>query len=155
MRIVGLDHVVLRCRNLEEMLHFYVEVLGCCVARSNKPLGLIHLKAGTALIDLVDVNGELGRAGGTPPSRDGHNMDHFCLRIEPFEPQGLRERFRRHGIELSEIHNNYGAEGYGWAFYLSDPEGNRVELKGPSVDNPSEVEETGGDAPGSALEQES
>jgi catechol 2,3-dioxygenase-like lactoylglutathione lyase family enzyme len=136
MRILGLDHVVLRCRDLDRMLAFYTAVLGCSIARRNEPLGLIHLQAGSAQIDLVDVNGELGRAGGAPPGPQGHNVDHICLRIEPFAPAELREHFRRHGIELGAIHHNFGAEGYGWAVYLKDPEGNAIELKGPPDPRP-------------------
>lgn len=132
MRILGIDHVVLRCRDLASMLAFYTKVLGCTVARKNEPLGLIHLRAGSAQIDLVDVDGELGRSAGAPPGAEGHNMDHFCLRIEPFDAESLRAHFSQFGIDLGPIHHNFGAEGYGSAVYLKDPEGNAIELKGPA-----------------------
>jgi len=131
MQILGIDHVVLRCRDLATMVSFYTTVLGCSVARRNEPLGLIHLKAGSAQIDLVDVDGELGRSGGAPPGVERHNMDHVCLRIEPFDPECLRIHFSRYGIDIGPIHHNFGAEGYGFAVYLKDPEGNAIELKGP------------------------
>jgi catechol 2,3-dioxygenase-like lactoylglutathione lyase family enzyme len=131
MGIVGIDHVVLRCRDLAAMERFYTEVLGCPVVRRNEPLGLIHLRAGRGLIDLAAVDGELGRRGGAAPAAEGHNMDHVCLRIEPFDEQTLRAHFLRHGIDVGALHHNFGAEGYGPAFYLEDPEGNSVELKGP------------------------
>jgi hypothetical protein len=61
-------------------------------------------------------------------------MDHFCLRIDPFDVTALRRRFGRHGIDLGPLHeHNFGAEGYGPAFYLKDPEGNAIELKGPAA----------------------
>lgn len=132
MRILGLDHVVLRCRDQMRMLSFYTEVLGCTIARRNEPMGLIHLRAGAAQIDLVSVEGELGRTGGAPPALEGHNVDHFCLRIEPFDYTALQSHFRAHGIDIGPLHHNFGAEGYGPAVYLTDPEGNRFELKGPS-----------------------
>jgi len=132
MRILGIDHVVVRCRDLAPMLAFYTTVLGCTVVRRNESLGLMHLRAGTSQIDLVDVEGELGRSAGAPPGPEGHNVDHFCLRIEPFDPDGLRAHFSRFGIDLGPIHHNFGAEGYGSAVYLKDPEGNAIELKGPS-----------------------
>ena len=131
MHIVGIDHVVLRCRDLETMERFYSEVLGCPVARRNESLGMIHLRAGRGLIDLAAVDGELGRLGGAAPQAEGHNMDHLCLRIDPFDEKVIRAHFRHHGIDLGPVHHNYGAEGYGPAFYLKDPEGNSVELKGP------------------------
>ncbi|WP_216904711.1 VOC family protein [Synechococcus sp. CCY 9618] len=131
MAIVGIDHVVLRCRDLERMERFYTDVLGCTVARRNIPLGMVHLRAGSGLIDLAAVDGELGRRGGAAPTTEGHNMDHVCLRIEPFDEEKLRSHLLQHGIAAGPLHHNYGAQGDGPAFYLEDPEGNSVELKGP------------------------
>ena len=131
MTIVAIDHVVLRCRDLEHMERFYIDVLGCTVARRNEALGLIHLRAGNSLIDLAAVNGELGRRGGAEPAAEGHNLDHICLRIEPFDEEALRAHLRHHGLEAGPLHHTYGAEGVGPALYLDDPEGNSIELKGP------------------------
>ncbi len=131
MRIVGIDHVVLRCRDLERMEHFYTNVLGCTVERRNLPLGMVHLRAGSGLIDLATVDGELGRRGGAAPGQEGHNMDHICLRIDPFEEEVLRSHLLAHGLEVGPLHHSYGAEGDGPALYLEDPEGNSIEIKGP------------------------
>jgi catechol 2,3-dioxygenase-like lactoylglutathione lyase family enzyme len=131
IRIVGIDHVVLRCRDLERMERFYIDVLGCTVVRRNEPLGLIHLKAGSGLIDLAAVDGELGRRGGAAPGAEGHNLDHICLRVEPFDEAALRAHLSRQGIEAGPLHHTYGAEGVGPAIYLEDPEGNSIEIKGP------------------------
>ncbi|PSB37351.1 VOC family protein [Aphanothece minutissima] len=131
IRIVGIDHVVLRCRDLERMERFYIDVLGCTVVRRNEPLGLIHLKAGSGLIDLAAVDGELGRRGGAAPGAEGHNLDHICLRVEPFDEAALRAHLSRQGIDAGPLHHTYGAEGVGPAIYLEDPEGNSVEIKGP------------------------
>lgn len=127
----GLDHLVLRVVNLDAMLHFYVDALGCTVERRNDELGLIQLRAGNALIDLVPVSGKLGRQGGAPPQREGRNLDHFCLRIEPFDADAIRAHLEPLGIEVGEVASRYGAEGEGPSLYLADPEGNTVELKGP------------------------
>jgi glyoxylase I family protein len=131
MEIAGIDHVVLRCRDLARMEIFYTAVLGCTVVRRNEPLGLIHLRAGSGLIDLAAVNGELGRRGGAAPGTEGHNLDHICLRLEPFDEDALRAHLRRQGIEAGPLHHTFGAEGVGPALYLQDPEGNSIELKGP------------------------
>ena len=78
-----IDHIVLRTQNLERMLHFYSHVLGCRVERRLPAhVGLTQLRAGQSLIDLVDVDSELGRAGGPPPSGTAQSIDHFCLQIE-------------------------------------------------------------------------
>lgn len=126
-----LDHVVLRVRDVGRMVRFYGEVLGCAVERELAELGLVQLRAGDALIDLVDVAGELGRRGGAPPGREGRNMDHLCLRIEPFDPAALSRHLEGHGVEAGPVERRYGAEGFGPSIYIQDPEGNTVELKGP------------------------
>lgn len=130
--IVGIDHIVLRARDPQSLIAFYRDVLGCSLEREVESVGLVQLRAGSALIDIVDVAGEIGRAGGAAPAREGQNLDHLCLRIEPFEPAAIARHLRDHGIEPSEPERRYGAEGYGASIYLEDPEGNKVELKGPT-----------------------
>lgn len=133
MRILGLDHVVIRTVDAERMIDFYCRVLGCQVDKRIDALGLIHLRAGRSMIDLVTLDGPLGRTGGAPPGAGARNMDHLCLRIEPFDEPALRERLLGHGIDMGDVKQNYGAEGNGPSVYLTDPEGNVVELKGPPI----------------------
>ncbi len=129
-----IDHVVLRARDSRALVSFYRDVLGCPVEREVEELGLIQLRAGASLIDVVAAEGPLGRAGGTAPAASsGHNMDHFCLRVTPFDPQALSAHLQRHGRSPSEVRQVYGAEGRGPSIYVEDPEGNTVELKGPAM----------------------
>jgi glyoxylase I family protein len=127
----ALDHIVLRVVDLERMVRFYCDVLGCTVERRQEAIGLIQLRAGASLIDLVPVSGRLGAAGGAPPRREGRNLDHFCLRVEPFEADAIRAHLQAHGVDAGAVESRYGAEGQGPSIYVSDPEGNVVELKGP------------------------
>ena len=129
--VQGIDHVVLRVVDVEGVIRFYQDVLGCAVERRKDDLGLIQLRAGRSLIDLVDVNGELGQKGGAAPGAEARNMDHFCLRIDPFDEAQIRAHLRAHGVEAGELATRYGAEGDGPSLYTQDPEGNTVELKGP------------------------
>lgn len=129
--ILGLDHVVLRVQDMSRMQRFYCDVLGCSVERVEERLGLAQLRAGESLIDLVALDGELGRRGGAGPRREGRNVDHFCLRIEPFDAAMIAGHLAAHGISAEEARTRYGADGYGPSIYLTDPEGNTVELKGP------------------------
>jgi glyoxylase I family protein len=129
--IQGLDHVVLRVSDVARVERFYREVIGCSVERRQERIGLTQLRAGSTLIDLVDVAGEIGRAGGPAPGRTGHNMEHFCLRIDPFDADAIARHLRAHGVEPGEVAARFGADGQGPSLYLDDPEGNRVELKGP------------------------
>jgi glyoxylase I family protein len=135
--ILGLDHVVLRASNVPRMVRFYCEVLGCTVEKEREDLGLTQLRAGNSLIDLVAVDGPIGRKGGAAPGAEGRNMDHLCLRIEPFDPGALTTHLIRHGVVPGEIKPRYGADGTGPSLYLSDPEGNTVELKGPPESRPA------------------
>ena len=131
LRVLGLDHVVLRVRDLDAALRFYQGALGCPVERRIDALGLVQLRAGRSLIDLVPVDSPLGKAGGGAPLPDGKNVDHFCLRIETFDAAALGAHLRSHGIEPGDVATRYGAEGNGPSLYLRDPDGNVVELKGP------------------------
>ena len=135
--ILGLDHVVLRASNVPRMVRFYCEVLGCTLEREREDLGLTQLRAGNSLIDLVAVDGAIGRNGGAGPGVEGRNMDHLCLRIEPFDPGALTTHLIQHGVVPGEIKPRYGADGTGPSLYLSDPEGNTVELKGPPDSRPA------------------
>lgn len=126
-----LDHVVLRVRDVARMRAFYCDVLGCTVEREQAELGLTQLRAGDSLIDLVSLDGKLGRAGGAAPGAEGHNVDHICLAITPYDEPMLRRYLSEHGARIGESGSRYGAEGEGPSLYLQDPEGNHLELKGP------------------------
>jgi catechol 2,3-dioxygenase-like lactoylglutathione lyase family enzyme len=131
IQVQGIDHVVLRVSDLQAMLRFYCDVLGCSIERQQEALGLIQLRAGRSLIDLVTVDGKLGREGGAAPGSEGRNMDHFCLRVDPFDADAILAELKRNGLDPGEVASRYGAEGEGPSTYVKDPEGNTVELKGP------------------------
>lgn len=131
IQIREIDHLVLRVIDLDRMLAFYRDVLGCTVERRQDAIGLVQLRAGRSLIDLVPVEGPLGRAGGAPPGKEGRNLDHFCFRVEPFDEVDIRRHMAQNKVEAGEAATRYGAEGEGPSIYIADPEGNVVELKGP------------------------
>jgi len=133
IRIRDIDHVVLRVSDLDRMLGFYHGVLGCTIERRKDEIGLVQLRAGRSLVDLVPVDGELGRAGGAAPGCEGHNMDHVCFRLESFDETSLSKHLSAHGVKPGRVVTRYGAEGEGPSMYVEDPEGNTVELKGPPV----------------------
>ena len=131
-KIRDIDHVVLRVRDVERMRRFYCDVLGCAFEKDQMAeFGLLQLRAGRSLIDLVDVAGAIGRKGGAAPGQEALNMDHLCLRVDPFDGEDIARHLKGHGVEPGEARDRYGADGYGPSIYLSDPEGNVVELKGP------------------------
>ena len=124
--VQGIDHIVLRVRERSRALAFYCEMLGCTVEREQPELGLTQLRAGSSLIDLVTLDGPLG--AGEPPGA-GRNLEHFCLRIAPFDEPALITWLTARGIAVQELGSRYGAQGEGRSFYIEDPDGNRVELK--------------------------
>jgi glyoxylase I family protein len=131
LHIRELDHLVLRVTDLDAMLRFYCEALGCTIERRQDAIGLVQLRAGRSLLDLVPVHGKLGRMGGAAPGPEGRNLDHFCLRVDPFDAGAIRAHLQAHGVEPGPMEQRYGAEGEGPSIYVADPEGNVVELKGP------------------------
>ncbi len=130
MRPRGIDHVVIRTRDLEAMIAFYCEVIGCTVERRRDDIGLIQLRAGDALIDLVPVAGVLGAKGGAAPGPEGRNMDHLCLRIADFQIKAVRAHLKSHGVKLGDEGLRYGSTGEAVSIYISDPDGNDLELRG-------------------------
>ncbi|MBD9562888.1 VOC family protein [Pseudomonas sp. PDM09] len=130
--IKHIDHIVLRVKDLERSITFYGEVLGAELVKRRDDLGLVHLRAGTSMIDLVDIQGELGRKGGAAAGHERRNVDHFCLRIEPFDEEALVSHLQSFGLIPEKAAVRFGAEGHGLSIYCFDPDGNQVELKGPS-----------------------
>jgi glyoxylase I family protein len=130
-QLAQIDHVVLRVRDIDAMQRFYCEVLGCHEERRQDEIGLVQLRAGDSLIDLVALDSKLGRLGGAGPGREGHNMDHLCLRVENYDEAAIVAHLEAHHVRMGEVGSRYGARGEGPSIYLYDPQGNMVELKGP------------------------
>ena len=130
INIQAIDHVVLRVVDLQRVADFYLNVLGARWEKKQEAIGLYQLRVGTSLIDLVPVDGKLGAMGGAAPGREGRNVDHVCYRVLPWNGESVLAHLAAHGI-TGEIVSRYGAEGDGPSVYLSDPEGNNIELKGP------------------------
>ena len=122
LQLRGIDHVVLRVRDMQAMRRFYCDVLGAVHVAYRPEFRMSHLRAGSAMIDLVEADGQPG----------GQNMDHLCLRVEPFNPEAIVAHLRAHDVAIGELRERFGAEGNGISIYVRDPEGNVVELKGPS-----------------------
>ncbi|HMI96322.1 MAG TPA: VOC family protein [Micropepsaceae bacterium] len=129
--LLGIDHVVLRVADLQRSLAFYVGALGCGIEKEQAELGLVQLRAGASLIDLVPLDGKLGKAGGAGPGTEARNVDHFALEIAPFDEAAMRAHLTARGVAIGEYGKRYGAKGNGPSLYLTDPDGNVVELKGP------------------------
>lgn len=125
--IVRIDHVVLRTADAPRLEAFYTTVLGCSLEKRQLKYGLVHLRAGSALIDIVQAP----EAPGIPNVHQV-NVEHVCLRIDPFDAEVIRRHLDAHGVAYGDIEDRFGADGRGPSIYLDDPDGNKIELKGPS-----------------------
>jgi glyoxylase I family protein len=129
VRIGGLDHVVLRVGDLDRAISFYRRVLGCEIERELPQPRLVQLRAGAALIDLVPASVSPHEAA----DKAGRNMDHFCVQVIGFDAAALKAHLQQNGVDPGEVHERYGAQGYGPSIYITDPDGNTVELKGEAT----------------------
>jgi catechol 2,3-dioxygenase-like lactoylglutathione lyase family enzyme len=134
IEIRGLDHVVLRVSDLARSLRFYVELLGCTQERRSDALGLVQLRAGASLIDLIVVDSPLGKLGGPAAGAQARNLDHFALQLARFDAAAIAAQLTAAGVEPGDVAQRYGAQGMGPSMYVKDPDGNVVELKGPPAD---------------------
>ena len=144
--LLELDHLVLRTRDLPRLRDFYLE-LGCSIERDRRAeLGMVQLRIGASMLDIVDVHGPIGQSGSKPGETDqslGHgnddhrnldhrNLDHYAVRIEPYDEVAILAFCEARGIQAeAPSFPLLGADGYGPAVYITDPDGNRLELKGP------------------------
>jgi glyoxylase I family protein len=120
--ITGLDHVVLRVADMDRAIQFYGKVLGCPVERRLESIGLVQLRAGTSMIDLVPCQ---------PGEKPGRNVDHYAVRVAKMDADAITAHLEKNGVAAGPVQRRYGAEGYGSSIYITDPDGNTVELKGP------------------------
>lgn len=125
IHIQNIDHVVFRVTDLDRAVRFYIDVLGARFEQFQEHVPLYQLRVGTSLIDLIPVTEQ--------PA--GHNVDHVCFRVSPWSEQHILAHLFTHGI-VAEVATRYGADGEGPSIYLEDPDGNRLELKGPATSPP-------------------
>ena len=133
INISQIDHVVIRVNDLENMIAWYRDVLGCNLERGPGDYRLAQLRAGSSLVDLVDANGPLGKQAGDLPDRNAPNMDHLCFQVVPWDTDVIQAQLSWHDVEFGDVGNRYGASGMGPSIYLKDPEGNTIELKGSNT----------------------
>lgn len=126
----GIDHILLLVGGMKPAVRFYTNVLGCKVEGKLPEYGMLQLRAGSALIDLVDISVPQA-AWALPPVAGGRNIDHLCLALGSHDEAKLRRHLARHRIEIIEEGIHGGSRGESLSLYVRDPSGNVIELKGP------------------------
>ena len=130
--LVGIDHVVFLVNDLARATEWYARVLGCEPGYSYPDLGMEQVWCGAALIVLWDVT-HPGAARAVPKVRGRQNVHHVCIALSPFDTDAMRNHLAAYGVEIEQEAFHGGARGMGNSFYVLDPWGNRLELKGPPV----------------------
>lgn len=130
--VVGIDHVVFLVDDMDRALNFYRDVLGCEIGYSYPKMGMEQVWAGAALIVLWDTT-HPGAAAALPPIAGGRNVDHVCIALTPFSEDAMRAHLAANGVNIEREAFHGGARGMGNSFYIRDPFGNKLELKGPAV----------------------
>ncbi len=123
VQITAMDHIVLRVADVERSLRWYTEQLGLGPVRVDEwragdcPFPSVRV-SGETIIDLIagDVDLEL------------RNLDHFCMVVSAADLAAVRA-----SGEFSIVRDPdfalYGARGYADGLYISDPDGNEIELR--------------------------
>ena len=120
IRVSELDHIVLRCADVERTLAWYTDVLGLAPVRLDEwrrgeaPFPSVRINDGT-IIDLV--------VGETIDGR----LDHFCVVIEPTDLTAVAASGQFEVLDGPDT--RYGARGNGTSLYVRDPDGTVVELR--------------------------
>ena len=129
--LVGIDHVVFVVDDMPRAMAFYRDVLGCVPGYTYTALGMEQVWAGAALIVLWDVT-HPGAVAAVPPVPGGRNVDHVCIATSPFDPALMRVHLAAFGVAIEAEALHGGARGMGHSFYIRDPFGNKLEIKGPA-----------------------
>ncbi len=127
--LTTIDHVVIRSLSRPNLIAFYINVIGCELVWDRPEIGLTHLRAGDTMIDIVSINHDIGERATSQDDRSGKNVDHLCLCISPFDFEALRTHLVAFGINVAPPKMRFGARGFAPSIYLTDPEGNGIELK--------------------------
>jgi catechol 2,3-dioxygenase-like lactoylglutathione lyase family enzyme len=122
VKVSALDHIVLRCADVEKSLAWYCDLLGLPAERVEEwRAGEVFFPSARiddrTIIDLFP--------GDRSPA--GENLDHFCIVIEPTD---LDEIARSGAFDvLAGPDTRWGARGNGTSLYVRDPDGNVVEMR--------------------------
>ncbi|HYZ48276.1 MAG TPA: VOC family protein [Sphingomonas sp.] len=129
--LIGIDHVVLLVSGMDRARSFYERVLGCTLSTELLESGMIQMRAGESLIDLVDIATPEG-AWARPAVAGGRNVDHVAIAITDCDPAALKMHLEQHGVAVEEEGMRAGARGESWSIYFRDPDQNLIELSLPA-----------------------
>lgn len=126
------DHFTVICRDLDESIRFYSEVLGAVVERPPRPSGSPGSPAGLSPVGIRigNIRMDLFKADGNWQPYPGTFAQHYAFVIRWEDVDAWFEHMQQHGIQLA-VHPA-GTEVI--SLYFSDPTGYHMELNLRSAD---------------------
>ncbi len=118
--VVGFDHLVLKCADVETSLAWYCDQLGL------EPVRVEEWRAGLAFFPSVRVD-ERTIIDLIPGTHDDGRLDHFCLVVAPTDFDALKSSGRFDVVDGPGT--RFGARGDATSLYVRDPDGAVVELR--------------------------
>jgi catechol 2,3-dioxygenase-like lactoylglutathione lyase family enzyme len=129
--VTGMDHIVLKVRDMDRVLDFYLNVLGLKGERLEEfrqgrvPFPSVRINHDT-IIDLFPVQAS---ADDVPDARSS-DLDHFCLVVDQTDMSQVVAYLQRHGVAIQQGPvTRWGAHGNGTSIYFSDPENRQIEIR--------------------------
>lgn len=122
MELKATHHIGILTQNLDEMVRFYTEILGCPVTKRWDNVDIVFVGIGSTTLELIGRN--------TAPSKDtpAGRIDHIALHVDSMD--AAHAELLAKGVMFRDAPRDF--EDVRIAFFF-DPDGNVLEL----------VEETG------------
>ena len=123
VKVTGLDHIVLRCADVEVSLAFYCDELGLAPERVDE------WRRGEVLFPSVRIDAHtlIDLLAGEPT---GTNVDHVCLVIDdPAELDRIVASGAWDVVGDGPRDGLFGAQGFARSLYVRDPDGHVIELR--------------------------
>ncbi len=121
-KLNGLAHLVIRVRDMDRSIAFYRDVLGLELVADYKWMAFFNSPGS-------DRSHELGLMRLGPdapgPEQDRVGLYHFAWQVDELKQL---EDFHRHAVEQDVHIVGYGDHGNSFGVYLSDPDGNEIEV---------------------------
>jgi catechol 2,3-dioxygenase-like lactoylglutathione lyase family enzyme len=118
--VIGLGHVGIYVRDLEQMVAFYRDTLGMRITKQNWRAGIVFLSA-----DPASADHEIALFRGRPDGADSRLINQISLRVATLNDlRGMYRRIIEKGLRIDAVVNHASALGC----YYFDPEDNRSEV---------------------------
>lgn len=123
MKILGIDHVALNVRSLDQAMNFYTGTLGLKISQREfqKPGIEFFLDCGSSLIGLIQAKED---SPVHPFQNEGVGANHFSFRVQAQDFDAIHENLKNAGVPIHFAKKREKS----WSLYFCDPDGNKLEM---------------------------